>query len=544
MTDRSDSLAYRRLRVPTADHAALIDPPSEAMPSRIAENLRLRRQQDCDLQGRSLAELACQARRELVVEARRWTSTYRDAPSAQDDAERPIFMAGHQPQLVHPGVWFKNFVLDRLARQHGATAVNLLVDGDTVKETTLRVPGGSVDQPRVADVALDAPGRGMSAQAVPYEEYRVVDRACFESFGRRAAEHIRSLVPEAMVEDFWSIAVARLGENDHLGECLAQSRHVIEGRWGLETFELPASQLCRGEPFAWFVAHLLAQCRRFQQTHNAILDEYRRGHRIRNAAWPVPDLAADGPWLEAPFWIWTSADPRRRAVWVRRRADRVELGDRESIGVELPLREDGSAQPAVARLMDLAAEGVKIRCRTLTTTLFARLMLADVFLHGVGGAKYDQVTDALVERFFGLRPLSFFTVSATLRLPIPRPAVTLEDEQTLAQRLRDLEFHPEKCLDDVDIPPDGPLAALLAEKSRWLHTPRTPGNAKQWDEELRRINAAFQPWVDAQRRRLLALARRSAETGRAEAILNARDYAACLYPEQTIRQGLQDLAGS
>ncbi len=44
-------------------------------------------------------------------------------------------------------MWFKNFALSKLAKQYRATAINLLIDSDTMKEATLRVPSGSVDAP-------------------------------------------------------------------------------------------------------------------------------------------------------------------------------------------------------------------------------------------------------------------------------------------------------------------------------------------------------------------------------------------------------------
>ena len=52
--------------------------------------------------------------------ARRWTAAYRNVPRRS----RPIrsgliYLAGHQPQMFHPGVWFKNFALGELA---GGTA--------------------------------------------------------------------------------------------------------------------------------------------------------------------------------------------------------------------------------------------------------------------------------------------------------------------------------------------------------------------------------------------------------------------------------------
>ena len=57
----------------------------------------------------------------------------------------------------------------------------------------------------------------------------------------------------------------------------------------------------------------------------------------------------------------------------------------------------------------LEAEGFKVRTRALTTTLFARLFLADLFIHGIGGAKYDELTDAILRRFYGFEPPRFLS---------------------------------------------------------------------------------------------------------------------------------------
>ena len=57
----------------------------------------------------------------------------------------------------------------------------------------------------------------------------------------------------------------------------------------------------------------------------------------------------------------------------------------------------------------LEAHGFKIRTRALTTTMFARLFLADLFIHGIGGGIYDELTDRIIERYYGFpaRRISF-----------------------------------------------------------------------------------------------------------------------------------------
>ena len=65
-------------------------------------------------------------------------------PDASADS---LLLAGHQPELFHPGVWVKNFALNGLARRHGATPLNLVVDNDTGFDLT----GG------VATITLNRP---------------------------------------------------------------------------------------------------------------------------------------------------------------------------------------------------------------------------------------------------------------------------------------------------------------------------------------------------------------------------------------------------
>ena len=119
----------------------------------------------------------------FLAAARQYTSSYRDV-AAPTTAER-ILLAGHQPQLFHVGVWFKNFVLARLARDERAVAVNLVIDSDTLKEASLRIPGGTVAEPIAAPVPFDA-----ATAELPFERRAIRDHELFAGFGgsrRRSA---------------------------------------------------------------------------------------------------------------------------------------------------------------------------------------------------------------------------------------------------------------------------------------------------------------------------------------------------------------------
>ncbi len=146
----------REIRAPTVDGDRLIEPPNEAVAELANRNRRRLAECDYDLHGRSLYELARDARRQLLESAVEYAASYcdpseslRSAIKSSIAADEParLYLAGHQPELYHPGVWLKNFVLDRLASRDRAIAVNLSVDSDIVKSSTIRVPTGTLAEP-------------------------------------------------------------------------------------------------------------------------------------------------------------------------------------------------------------------------------------------------------------------------------------------------------------------------------------------------------------------------------------------------------------
>ncbi len=523
------ALEYHRLRAPRTDGAVLVEPPLTTTGEILARNAGSVAAADYEIQGRPLAELARAARAELLRAALHYSSQYRDVGAVVGDPAAPLLVAGHQPQLFHPGVWYKNFLLSALAARYAGTAVNLVIDSDTIKSAALRVPGGTALEPLVESVPMDR-----SSPEIPYEERTVLDRCLLGSFASRARALLSSLVPKPLLEEFWPLVVERAATGATLGECFSQARHLQEGRWGATTLELPQSRVCELETFAWFTCHLLAELPRVHAEYNGAVADYRRANHVRSLAHPVPDLAADDGWLEAPYWIWSRDNPRRRRLFARRVGHEIELTDRRGLGVRLALTAGGDAGRAVEQLAEWRQEGVKLRTRALGTTLFARLLVCDLFVHGIGGAKYDQVTDRLIARLFRIDPPTYLTATATLRLPVSRRPVTWDDRRLTDARLRELEFHPERHLDQSGEHPS--VAELVARKQKWIATPQTTNNARRRCHEIRSVNAALQPAVASLRDELVSERDRLNTALRGEAILQSREYAFPLYPAAALRK--------
>src|SRR5690606_23988465 len=143
-------------KAPRQDRTAVVDVPLNEVGELLQTNAHhAQRYTQLDLNGRSMAALAQQARQHLLDSALAYTRQYRDVDDPPVGRKVPLFLAGHQPQLFHPGVWFKNFTLQYLANRYGGAAVNLVIDSDVVKEHALRVPGGSRENPSVQTIEFD-----------------------------------------------------------------------------------------------------------------------------------------------------------------------------------------------------------------------------------------------------------------------------------------------------------------------------------------------------------------------------------------------------
>jgi hypothetical protein len=508
----------RALRAPAEDGAVAAAPPLEEVGRLLAVNGDRLRRGGPPLLGRPWADLRPAARRAAVAAARRYLGS--DGEPVPDFGDAPLVMAGHQPELFHPGVWVKNFALTGLARRHGLTPLNLVVDNDTVKSVALRVPArAAVESPHPHAVA--APFDRWAGEA-PYEGRAVEDAALFDDFADRVTGLLRGWDYRPMLPEFWAEVRRQAGRTPLLGERFAAARRTFERRWGCHNLEVPVSLLCETEPFAWFACHLLAELPRFHAAYNAAVHDYRRRYGIKSRNHPAPDLAADGDWLEAPLWGWRAGQARRGRLFARIRGGRVELRDGGDEWPALP------AHDPEAAWAELRRRGLKVRSRALTNTLFARLFLCDLFLHGIGGGKYDEVTDDLIRRFYACEPPEYLVLTATLLLPLPAPPVTADDCRRLSHELRDLHWNPQRHLADGGAP--------AARKREWVaRRPADAAGRRERFRVLRELTAELRrPLVERERQ----LRTESEACGRAleaNAVLRRRDYAFCLYPEPAMR---------
>ena len=434
------SLIYRRLRAPRNDGELLLEPNGPECLLLPAKNRALLATHDFDLDGESIQSLRTTARHELLAGARNYTADYAaELPSVSD--HQLILMSGHQPTLFHPGVWAKNFAINRLAREVRGVAIHVIIDNDAMRENSIRIPTGSLTSPEMGTEPFDT-----FSEPIPFECRKTQDLSLLESFPARVHNRIKPFVDKPLVGLIWNDVMSAVRDGKPLGHSFAQARHLLEQSWGLQTLEIPLSQVCDSNAFLRFAVHLLIRGEEVLNAYNRRLAEYRSAHRLRNQAQPLPDLRRDGEWHEAPFWIWTSDDFRRRALWWRRDGEDLRLGDRNANcwTLSTPAHDPIAA---IKKLSTLCKANLQIRPRALTNTMYLRLVLCDCFVHGIGGAKYDQITDLLIHDLFGILPPDPVVLSQTSLLPVAAKRTTGAELAKNKQILRSMYFHPENFLD-------------------------------------------------------------------------------------------------
>ena len=536
-------------RAPQADRQILCVPSWATIRKGLSGQRQAISTSEVDIFGVPLGELASAARQELLAEARTYTQSYTTLPK-DFPSDGLLIITGHQPNFVHPGVWLKNFAAGQLAEEVGGTAINLIIDNDLCRSPSVRVPSGNVEQPRAVDFPFDQLQKEM-----PYEERALVDRSLWNSFGERVATAIAPLVSGPLLTEWWPQVVKLSESNNNLGLAIAQARHCLQQEWGNQSLEIPQSHVCQTPSFHRFALHLLTDAARLRSDYNGALAEYRQVHRLRSAAQPLPDLTEAAGWTETPFWIWTESETTRRALFVKPSATGLQLSDRQHWQKILPLH----AEAAMQQLADWQSQGIKLRTRALITTLYARLLLADTFIHGIGGAKYDQVTDEICQRFFGVAAPGYVTLSGTLRLPIDHTTVSPTRSAELRQKLRAMRYHPEDFLDEVELSSaDQSLTKTslakralatnslatkwVDQKRKWVQTKKTSTNAAERHAQIHAANETLQVFLLPQRQQIEGLLAATIAQTRTNQLLESREYPFCLFPRDYLRDFLLDFS--
>ncbi|MDO8847787.1 MAG: hypothetical protein Q7W51_05315 [Coriobacteriia bacterium] len=469
-----------------------------------------------------LRALREQARSETVAEAVRFSGSI-GVSGESASAETPIVMTGHQPELYHPGVWVKVFLVDRLAEEIGALGLDLVVDTDAAELVALRVPCLR-DEVRVCEVTLAEGGPGVAYMQTPVPTGET--RAAFRESGISVLEGLPAPALRRHFSTFCDALDAAAPDATDLGTLMTAARRRYEAPAQTAYLEVLASAQSRLPSYRAFAASLLCDASRFRVVMNDALSEYRTRTGSRSAAQPFPDLAERDGRVEAPFWLLD--DGRRRAV---------------SVGSDGTLFADDEAVAALGATTDSAARALErhdllLAPKALTLTLFQRLFVADLFVHGTGGGRYDRVTDAVIARYYTIEPPQFAIASMTLLLPLGAHVVSDEDVAEAGRRVNRFEHNPDSLLPEVEFdsaPERVEAEALAARKAEAVAAIAAPGaDRKELGKTIRDLNAQLSALLEPVGQVLRESLERVRAERKASSVLTDRTYPYCLWDPREV----------
>jgi len=468
-----------RHEMPVGHGELLTDPPYAEWESLARENATRARTWTMPVAGVELSSLRDEARAEACRIAVDYSAEVGVAARATAGGSGLVVMTGHQPELYHPGVWVKVFLLQRLADELGATAIDIVVDSDTFERVALTVPCLRGEIGRCTSVlALGTGEECYACAAVP-------DAAAIAGFREAGLDALGTLPAPALARHFNAYCdalVAVAPDTDDLAAALTAARRRYEAPAGTSYLELSVRRQGHSRAFVHLVAHIASDAERFVTVYNEELAAYRERTGSRSSAQPFPDLGDKDGRLELPLW-WLAGE-RRRPVWLQLEPRALVVDDRVVVDV-------GADPHRAVAALDAAAGS--LAPRALMLTLFERVFVADLFIHGIGGGRYDQVTDAVIARYFGIEPPRYVVASMTLHLPLGGHVVTDEEVAAAEQRLHVLKHNPDQLLGEVefDSADERRSATELAAHKRRLveEIGRADADRKALGAQIRATNA-------------------------------------------------------
>ena len=270
-----------------------------------------------------------------------------------------LSLTAHQPYFFNPGISLKFLFLKRLAKQKKF----LFVDSDRI-DLKANIPSSRglrrLSCIESQDILADFPTPDKKVFDLFFE--RVEEALSSEDSLHQAQKHFLC---------FKEIFYAKL-TRPRLKEVLAES---FLSFYGLEDDYSFISELAAGNDFKDFFERIYKDADAFREVFNRSLEAYSREFTFRFKNFPFPRLEKG----ELPFWL------------VR----------------------DGRRQKLFKDTFDQAKPEAMILPRASTLTLFLRLYKCDLFIHGIGGANYEWVSDRLIEEFFAKTPPFYAAVSGT-----------------------------------------------------------------------------------------------------------------------------------
>jgi hypothetical protein len=539
-------MKIKSFTTPKKNKEIFIDPAHNDIPGLIDINKERFQSYDFNVNGIPFSQFREQVRSETLKKAGEYTDkiwslcsklniTGTENLSCVKDSyttEKTIIQTGHSPVLAHPGVLIKHSLVHSIAKKVNSVGINMVVDNDASNNNCLNIPDINGTDSSVENIEYLPGSRNLA-----FEEIRYADSTQLPAFKKSVAKALHNPDMKKTFEDFMNVVIMLSGETLQFSNLYTFARCVFLTRFGINNLEVPVSLISETDSFLNFFLHITANLKRFVNIYNAKLREYRKLKRISSKANPLPDLMEEGFVVEMPFWIWKDNEPRK-SLYASVADDR-----RISILCENKIVEhfdfggrNGSMKNLenLERLKGLISNGIKIRPKAIANTMYSRIFFSDLFIHGIGGAKYDLITDEIVREFFGVEPPEYATISATLHLPYKPLNVSKEDVIALKHVIKDMGYNPDRYASD-EIMEDPEMRSMVREKKELIAKESHDSKEKHLTfDRIKQLNSLMKekisPVIKEKEMEIEDLEKRI----KYNSIVTNREYPFCIYPESML----------
>jgi hypothetical protein len=399
-------------------------------------------------------------RRELMAIAREFTNKIIGRTGPDTDCEY-IIATGHQANWHHCGILAKDAAACSLARSCAGTCLHLVLDHD-ISNTALMLPCCHQDgQWNIERIVMDPATVSMPA------ELRLLSQPDTASV---FIEKVLSTMPDSSCGRLWSttrvvnvIAKARFTT---LPELITYLHAVLTVSLGLDILYLPVSKMAQSQAFFAFVVSLILDAERFAFCYNRAIEQYRDALSIAGHRTIRPLVIDREGSIELPFWLIDTAGSRTSLYVGTKDNKTIQISrDSQDLGVITCDNSDG----IITQLRKiLTSHKLGLRPKAISLTLFIRVFFADWFVHGIGAAGYESITDRIIENYFAIHGLDFGVVTATILLS-GKTSKLISDEslEDLKRQSRKLKYNPERLI-EPSVRLKEPVRSLIARKRRLI----------------------------------------------------------------------------
>lgn len=537
--------------VPQENKQIFLSPSVDKISSLLEENKNIFSQYSFKILNQPFKEAREKSRKRVVKEALRFSKKFDpDIGEKINPAYQYIIQSGHQPVFFHPGIWIKNIFLNKLLKSplpDKSLGLNIILDNDICKDLNLSLPvlssNGNLKLEKVDFLSSTL------TPNLPFEEYPCPSLELITKFSRNIIHRLKSLESENknILNNFKNYTrclenSSRLCSRNYtrvnLGEFLGLARRLYEQEIEPAYLEIPFSQICDSDEFLSFFLEIIKNIKSFSKIYNNKLDEYRKLFKIRNRAQPSPNLMIKENLIEAPFWIWKEGDQRRKVFILREKEGNYLYNDSYD---KIFLIEKDSLKSLSSLKIFLKEKKLKIRPKALLLTLYNRLFISDLFIHGLGGAKYDLVTDEIIREFFKVEPPHFLVVSCTLYLNFKSSSGASDSKiSALKKKIRDLEFNPERYVDELPLTKKeknqiGELAEKKTGLIKKIKKTLSPIEKRKISEEVKAINNFIVEKIIPLKYELNKKIEKEEEKMKQAKVYTFREFPYCLFSAKTLR---------